>query len=239
MGDHLMSVYEDYQLRLAPPWLRRTNGEKVERVYGREKDTQLDRANQALVAGLPGYGPTDALGFIGAERMLPRISGEASNVYAERLRTAWSSLGGWSYAGSHGSLLRALERAGFPMGTPNGCHVVQKTRRFSYLAGSTVTFGTHPGMTWDGLGPEYWNQFGIIFGADVVAGGALPDDLEEGSRSADTLNKIVRQWKPAKARFMGTWVVVTAPVYGWPVGTQWGQVGLDWGESDSRFISPT
>ncbi len=203
----------------------------VERVYGGEKDEQLDRVRQALQVGYPGLAPSDALGYIGSERLLPRAAAETTDDYAERLRTVWEGLAGWSYAGSHGSLLRALERAGFPMGTPDGCHVVQRVRRYSYLDGADVVYGTHAGMTWDSRPANIWNQFVLIFGADVAG-------LSEGTTLADILNRTVRQWKPAKARFMGTYVVVTAPVWGWPPETEWGQAGLDWGESESRFVPP-
>jgi hypothetical protein len=226
-----MGVYADWQSKLAPPSLRRDNGAIIETTYGAEKDVQLDRANQALLAGIPGRGPPDATPLVGAERLLPQAVGETDDDFAERQRTAWTSLAGFRRGGSHGGLLRALERAGFPMGTPDGCHIVQRTVRYSYLSGSTVVYGTHSGMTWTYHPPTVWNQFGIIFGADVPT-------LVDGSPEADSLNRIVRLWKPAKARFMGTWVVVTAPVWGWPPDTEWGQAGLDWGESDSRFIPP-
>jgi hypothetical protein len=227
-----MGVYSDWQSKLAPPWLRRANGSIIETTYGAEKDVQLDRANQALLAGVPGQGPADAIDIIGGERQLPRKKlGETDQDYVERLRAAWSSPAGFSRGGTHGGLLRALQRAGFPMGDPDGCHVVQRTKRYSYLSGSTVVYGTHSGMTWDSSPASIWNQFAIIFGADVPG-------LTDGSDLADELNRIVRLWKPAKARFMGTYVVVTAPVWGWPPSTKWGDPGLKWGDGSSRFISP-
>lgn len=226
-----MSLYGDYQSRLARAVLRGTRTEVIERVFGAEKDYQLDRVRQALLAGIPGKGPVDALPFIGKERQLPRAVGEADNTYAERLRTVWTSSAGWSRAGSHGGLLRALERAGLPMGTPDGCHILQRTKRYSYLNAGVVTYVNHSGFSWDAKPTTFWNQFAIVFGADVVA-------LTSGSQLALSLNAIVRQWKPAKARFMGTWVVTTSPVWGWPVDTVWGQASLDWGESGVRYIAP-
>jgi len=223
-----MGLYGEYQanrVKVGPVQ------EALERTYGNEKDEQQDRITQALQVGYPGLAPADALKFIGAERMLPRVSGEADNVYAERLRTAWDSLHGWSFAGSHGSLLRALERAGFPQGDPDGAHIIQKTKRYSYLNAGTVVFGTHDGMTFDTTAPKIWNQFIVLFGADVA-------DLDPGSPLADTLNMTVRQWKPAKARFMGTFVLETGVAWGWPPDLDWGDAGLDWGESVVRFIPP-
>ncbi len=225
-----MAAYADYQEHRLPVG---PNQRAIERAFGTEKDEQLDRIRQALLVGMPGQAPSDALNYIGAERMLPRVNAEANDVYAERLRTAWDGLGGWSYAGSHGSLLRALDRAGFPMGDPDGAHIIQRVRRYSWLdaSGGDVVFGTHPGWKFDGSPKKIWNQFGILFGADVPG-------LDVGTPLAETLNRIVRLWKPAKARFMGTIVVTTPPVWGWPVGTAWGDGGLTWGPSASRKITP-
>jgi hypothetical protein len=39
------------------------------------------------------------------------------------------------------------------------------------------------------------------------------------------------RWKPAKAKFMGTIVDVSGALWGWPVGLEWGQAGLVWGDS--------
>jgi hypothetical protein len=232
-----MGAYEDWQTRAGPPWMQRDNATKMETACGAEKDEQLDRTRQAVLANLPGQGPADALTSIGWERMLPRVSGETDDAYATRLRTVWESVEGHSYAGSHGSLLRALVRAGFPQGTASGANIIQRTKRYSYLSGytpggaaGTVTFATHNGWTFDFRGPAYWNEFGIIFGADV------PSLLSEVG--ATKLNEVVRLWKPAKARYMGAWVITTSPVWGWPIGTTWGQATLDWGESGSFFVSP-
>lgn len=225
----MSNAYADFQQHRVPGG---PNQQTIERVFGGEKDEQLDRIRQALLVGFPGQAPATALNNIGAERMLPRVSGETDDAYAERLRTVWDGLGGWSYAGSHGSLLRALDRAGFPMGTPDGAHIIQRVRRYSWLtaSGGDVTFGTHPGMVWDPSPETVWNQFAIFFGADVP-------DLDVDTPLADTLNRIVRLWKPAKARFMGTWVIVTGPVWDWPIGTLW-DPGINWDDSESRHIPP-
>lgn len=50
------------------------------------------------------------------------------------------------------------------------------------------------------------------------------------------ISLIVERWKPAKAIFMGTVVDVSGYLWGWPLGTRWGQAGLKWGDSMSvRF----
>ncbi len=234
--------YEDYQTGLAPPFLQGANASVFERQCGAEKDLQLERGRQGLIVNVPGLGVPDALDYIGQERGLPRATteipsdggGARDQAYAERLRTCWTSPNGWSYAGSHAGLLYALDRAGFPMGDPTGAHIMQRYKRYSWLtaSGGTPVYGTHPAWTFDGSDPRLWNQFGIVFGADV-------SDLTVGSARAAQLNAIVDQWRPRKARFMGTWIIVSGPTWGWPVGVTWGQAGRTWGGGVTRVIPPT
>lgn len=225
-----MSIYRDYESKLAPPWLRGPGAKPVLEELGGEKDVQVDRARQSVLASFPDQGPVDALPYTGADRLLPQGVGESTSAYRERLRTAWDAADGWSFAGSHGSMLFALARAGFPTGLAAGAVIVQRTKRYSYLAAGVVTFGTGAGWTFDGTGPEIWNQFGIVFGADVSG-------LTDGSTSAQQLNALVKTWKPSKARFMGTWIVLSGSIWGWPIGAAWGAGGRTWGGS-SRFVAP-
>lgn len=230
-----MSVYRDYESKLAPPWLRGPNGKIFLEETGGEKDVQIDRARQAVLANFPDQGPADALDQIGTDRLLPRAVGEADVDYRERLRTAWDGVDGWAYAGSHGSLLRALARAGFPTGLAAGAVIIQRTKRYSYLNAGVVTFGTHPGWTFDATPATMWNQFGVVFGADVAG-------LTSGSALAQQLNSIVRAWKPAKARFMGTRVFLVGPWWDWPFGVAWNDLGRNWGDGVStgtvRLVAP-
>lgn len=232
----MAGLYENFQAKLAPGWLQGPNGAKVETSLGAEKDDFQDRVRQGVLANLPGQAPSDAIDAIGSERQLPRVAAEADGVYAERLRTTWDSVDGWSYAGSHGSLLRALARAGLPMGTPAGAHIIQRTKRYSYLASGVVTFANHTGWTFDWRPASIWNQFGVLFGADVSG-------LSAGSPLAQILTKTVLAWKPAKARYMGCWVVVSGPTWDWPIGANhWNDGGLLWADGTTtgvtRFIPP-
>lgn len=230
-----MSSYRDYESKLAPPWLRGPGAKPVLEELGGEKDVQVDRARQSVLANFPDQGPVDALSYVGADRILPQGVGESTAAYRERLRTAWDAPDGWSFAGSHGSLLFALARAGFPTGLAAGAVVVQRTKRYSYLNTGVVTFGTHSGWTWNDQGPAIWNQFGIVFGSDVSG-------LTDGSASAQQLNALVRTWKPGKARFMGTRIMLAGPWWDWPLGVQWDAGGRNWGDGIStgttRFVQP-
>jgi len=226
--------YGDFQTRTGPPWTQAPNAAAWQTALGDEKSNQLDLVRQATIIDVPGLAPDDAIDLVGADRMLPRAVGEDSATYAERLRTCWDGPDGWRFAGSHGSLLLALARAGFPTGLAIGAVIIQRTKRYSYLDGApgsySVTFGTHNGWTFNEQDRRYWNQFGIIFGANIA-------DLDVGTPRARILNAIVRAWKPAKARFMGTTVVVSGSIWGWPFGVNWGDPGRLWG-GVSKIIPP-
>lgn len=228
------NLYRNYQSNLVRTgdW-QAPNIKLLEADLGSEKDIQFERARQAVLSNNPAVCPDDALAYIGQERQLPQGSAETTANYRERLRTAWDRNDGWAFAGSHGGLLFALARAGFPTGDPAGAHIMQRINLYSWLAAGVVTFGTHPIWTFDATSPAVWNQFGIVFGADVSG-------LTTGSQKAAILNQLVALWKPAKARFMGTWVIASGVAWGWPVGLKWGAVGLKWGAATgNRFIPPT
>lgn len=235
-------LYRDYQ-SLTPAGPQGENLALIERTLGGEKDVQFERARQATLAAMPTAGAPDALDVIADDRMLPRAASESpaddgganDQAMAERLRTMWTSQDGWSRGGGHEGILRALSRAGFPTGDPDGAHVIQRTKLVSWLAAGVLTFTDHTGWTFDGRPPSTWHQFGILFGADFTAPGG--GTLEDGDPSADLLNALVRLWKPGKARFMGTWVVISEAIWGWPIGVEWGDVGRVWGGS-SRFVAP-
>jgi len=229
--------YADYQPLSSPGWLQRKNGAAYQGALGTELDVAVDRIRQAVLASFPDAPggvlatPADALDHIGADRLLPRIAGEAHAAYAERLRTAWDA---WLLAGTYTGLLRALARAGFPTGA-TGMNIIQRTKRYAYLSGDGLTgtpvLLTHNGFDFDGTPRTVWNQFVVLFASDVSG-------LTVGSQLALALNNVVRLWKPAKARYMGAVVIVSGVVWGWPIGTQWGAAG-NWGDGVSRFIPPT
>ena len=110
------------------------------RVHG-EGRVQFERARQGILSNNPADCPDDALAYIGQERGLPQGAGESLTDYRERLRVAWDrAADGPSFAGSaHGSLLFALERAGFPAGDPNGAHIMQAVKLYSWLATGVAT----------------------------------------------------------------------------------------------------
>jgi hypothetical protein len=239
------TLYRDYQSK-TPAGRKGPLLLSIERVYGGEKDIQFERARQAAVAGLPTVGPPDALDYVATDRILPRAVTEApaddggplDQAFAERLRTVWDGVDGWSFGGGHPGLLRALTRAGFPAGDPDGAHIIQRTRTLSYLTGGTPTFVDHLGL----FDPNpaapagSWHYFGLLFGADFTP--PIGSVFQDGDPSAKLLNALVRTWKPGKARFLGSWVVVSGPTWGWPLGVEWGDLGRVWGGGVTRFVAP-
>lgn len=102
-----------------PPWMRGKNTGALVGGLGKVKDQLLARLRAGILARFPDtrFAADDALGYKGAERLLPRGPGESSAAYAARLKAAWET---WSFAGSHGALLRQLEIAGF-----GAAHIIQ------------------------------------------------------------------------------------------------------------------
>ncbi len=238
------TLYRSYQSK-TPAGPQGPNLKLIERVFGGEKDIQFERARQASLVGLLGIGPDGQVDSIGEGRLLPRAltespadeGGANDTAYGDRLRQMWTNKHGHRRAGGHEGMLRALDRAGFPMGDPDGAHVIQKTKLVSYLNVGVVTFFDHTGWLFDWRGPELWGQFGILFGADFTP--PIGTTFQDGDPSADLLNRLIKQWKPPKSVFMGTWVVVSGPTWGWPVGVTWGMGGRVWGGGSTRFVSPT
>jgi hypothetical protein len=224
-------LWQKTQQNLGPPSTKLPNAQVVEGEYGAEKDVEAERARQGMLTALPGLTPVDALPFIAQERQIPKAASDTDATWAEALRTAWDA---HARNTSHRRILEALDRAGFPMGDPAGAHVMQRFKRYTWLTSSGGSFaeGTHPPWTFDPTAPRWmWNQFGIIFGADVPG-------LTVGSPMADLLNETIDSLQPADGNFMGTWIIVSGPTWGWPVGTTWGQVGRNWGGGVTRYIPP-
>ena len=226
--------YRDYGSKLPPGWMQTPGALPVTQEIGGELDVQLDRSRQGVLANFPDQGPADALPAIGADRVLPQGVGESTADYRERLRTAWDSPAGWSFAGSHPALLFALQRLGLPQGTPTGTHIIQRTKRYTYLSSGVPVFATHSGWTFDVSPRSTWNQFGILIGQDVPA-------LTVGSPLALAIGALVSprvtSWKPTKGRFMGIWIFVSGFAWGWPLTAKWGDGGRTWG-GVVRFIPP-
>ena len=67
---------------------------------------------------------------------------------------------------------------------------------------------------------------------DVIGWPTGGNPFAGASQSMQNLITLLcNRWKPAKALFMGTIVDVSGVLWGWPIGTKWGDAGLKWGDS--------
>lgn len=245
-GGGKKGLYEKWLPGQGPEWLLGVNGQALKAALGSELDYQEWRLLQGLLAPFPTKGSVDgagayglpsddALDQIGVDRKLRRGPAESSSAYAARLLDAWTA---WTFAGSHYGVLRNLQIAGYA-----DMKVVQQNGRYAYLSGTAgtladLTFGTlmpcttragRPGWSFD-WHDDFYSQFGLLFTTDHA-------NLSTASGQA-ILSEIVREWKPAKALYVGAVVITAGVVWGWPTTMKWGDAGLTWGGNTTRVIDP-
>jgi hypothetical protein len=240
--------YASWLQTQGPAWLLDAVGKAIAKTTGAAYDVERDRILQAVLKRFPTAGqldtdpasptfgqlliaPDDALDQIGQDRMLRRGTGETSSAYAARLLDAWNI---WMFAGAHYGVLRALTTAGYvdPI-------VVQDNGRWARLTGSSGTLsdlavgslmgcknrGGHPGWSFDSR-TDFYSRFGLVFETDAT-------NLQTDSGQA-IMNDIVTEWSPERV-FVGTWVILTGRVLGWPLGRVLGG-GETLGGNTHRFI---
>ena len=195
----------------------------------------------------------------GNDRLLPRGGSapatfdEPDANYALRLKNAWDTWGqdatDGGGAGSPLGLLSQLAVMGFPTGL-TGTIIVNHVGRWYALVDDVLTWGdcmdainrqqldgTVPtpalkGFTLDAR-DQFYSRFMIVFGQDVAALTATPNDGVAAAR----LNDAVKNWKTASAIYMGAVVVVSGEVLGWPLTGELGD-GTILGAGVNYFIPP-
>lgn len=222
--------YAEHLPKTLPGPLQGPNGKKYFRAVGRRMDSLVQLFREAVLARLPNTAPSDALPEIGQERGLPKGSGESNAAWSARLVDAWDAWGGddsvGGGGGSHFGMLKQIALLGLPTGT-TGVTIVQQNGRYSQLDGSgnlvigtlmncvnrmdlTGVVNSRAGWTFEGR-DNFYSEFGIVFPADVGA-------LRAGTATAAKLNEVVEKWRPAKALYVGCWVIQTGRTLGWPTG---------------------
>ncbi len=244
-----MASYEAYQPSILPAWLQGPNGLAYAGVLGALKDEISNGARYAAVAGMPYAGQqADTLAAIGRERGLPRYPSETDAQYQGRLLGAWEA---WERAGTPLGIMLQLEviYPGIPI------VLVQQAARAFYLNPDTslpplerLVIVDLPGGGWrfdaNGglpLNQGYWSRFGLIFPGPLPptwvsvveppTTGTAPTLAE-----VNAITSLILKWKPAKATFMWTKVLVSGRMWGWPPDQVWG-VGV-WGGEVVTF-NPT
>jgi hypothetical protein len=260
--------YEDW-LPSKCPWPG-PNWRKFWKAVGQVMDEQTTRmrlagkASQpdgAQTLGLGTYYLQPALNHIGDDRGLPR-GGTACDVYDQTdvsygatLKNAWTLWGqdddDGGGAGTVLGLMRELKRNGFPDGA-NGTVLVNHIGIAYTLISDALVMadcmpcinrtqkdGTIPvtplkGFTLDAR-DQFYSHFVLLFLQDIPL-----YNIDDNGGAKPRLNGIVQRWKPGNAIYDGAIVIKTGPVWGWPVGTKWGDTGLKWGAAgtDNRHIPP-
>lgn len=221
-----MPLYEEYLPKLLPPPFG-PKGRAFMAKVGTRMDAILRLFWDAVYAGFPDWAPDDALDVIGAELGLPRSPDEPQATYAARLREVWPTwegdntriTGKGGGAGSRRGILLALKALGVPIGSSGATLVSQGGSYYQLTAQSVLTRGTlmncvnrtnllgavasRPGWTFEGR-DNFYAEFGLVF---PVSPGPLDFAL---------LNQVVDRWRQAKELFVGTWVIHTGRLLGWP-----------------------
>lgn len=221
--------YVDFIPATFPPWLRGPWGTKFGQSVGQRLDDVAQDHREAVFVRFPGICDDSALDLIGADRLLPRGPGESNDAYRARLNDAWTAwagddtplIGTGGGAGSPLGLLRQLKIAGIPTATIGGAVIVQqngKSFRLDNLGGFVVgdlmtcvnrqdltgAVNPRPGWTFDGR-DNFYSAFAIVF--------PQPTTPIDGG----LLNSIVKQWKPAKAIYVGAVILGAGSLLlGWP-----------------------
>lgn len=202
--------------QISPPWLRNTYGARfIGLCAGLFGDTIAAGAFQAMRSSHLNRAlqPADSLGFMGAERSMPRYTSESDAQYRARLQDAFDI---WGRAGNKAVIEGQLHAAGF-------VGAVIKERN-----------------DWPGRTPVgYWSIFWVVIpngshtiGAAKTWGGGAKwgdPDFQWGASDPNgeiqTIRGIVEKWRPAhviahQVIFQGAGSLWSE--FKWGDGTTWG-----------------
>lgn len=192
---------QEYNVELAPPWLRGRWGEAWGRAVGLVQDMVAEGAMQAVKARLLRRGPSDALAYAGVDRWIERAPGEADDVYRARLLQAFET---WRLAGTNKGIQQALAVIGYPK------------------------VSIYESRQWFPTDPRWWRFWIVIDPPHGFAAWRLGDgiklgtkllglDKEDGKAALDLLRRVVRKWKAAHAVCANIVLVL----FGKLLGTGW------------------
>ncbi len=209
-------TYRVFQPSILPAPLRGPNGTAWSAGLGATKDTIVERAKDAVEAGLVVDAPADALPGLGRDARVDRAPGEAEDSWRDRIRGAWES---WRWVGTRYGIGRAVFLLGY--GWP--AIWTQRELPRPELAASWAR------MTLVFTGRETWGAEAAWGAFDWAARLVQPI---EGALTAETrtqLRYVLRTW--INARDHVTSVVIAFGATLWGLGV-WGE--FTWGDGDAE-----
>lgn len=189
----------------APRWQRNPAYEQWNRASGDVKDTQVERAIEAVLARYFIHAPKDGLQLLGAERKLPRNATAADAEYAARLKNAWEL---HRLRGTCEGVLRALEWLGYE------AVIYSSQLKYTLVNGVYTETEYHWPFT-------KWTEFLI----------AILGPIPTANDRSNILTTI-RQWKSSVS--IGVCVFIgDVLTWGHPTGTWGEEKTMTWGEVGS------
>lgn len=173
--------YEQWGKDILPEWILGTWGKKWCEVFGGIEDVCKDANKDAIKARSPELCPTDALPYIGADRILERSRLETEPAFRTRLQDAWDNhvLGGTANGVKANALFPLFaydEDYTFVMAVNDGFHFDNDGSWSRYWI---IADGSH------GLTQETWGSDGVwdYLGVWGIANW-LPEDVQYLRRNA-------------------------------------------------------
>jgi hypothetical protein len=194
--------FQDFEVELAPPWLRGRWGEAWARTLGLVKDMLAEGGVEAIKARFLRGGPADALAYAGTDRWIERAPGEGDASYRARLLSAFET---WRLAGTNKGITTALAAIGYP-----------KAR----------VFENHD---WFPSDPRWWRFWIVIDPPHGFSAWKLGDGTKLGMKllglstdgdtkaALDLLRRVIRKWKAAHT----TCERIIIVLFGKLLGTGW------------------
>jgi len=214
--------FETFIVRISPPWLQRTEGGRLMRVFGRAIDRLVDASTRSISVRFPGLF-SDALQYIARDRKIFRGPREGDTSLANRQRRWWllhKGRGGpvpfleqafdyWQYLGAQLDLVYAN----------GGRAVVSATGEI-----------TRDRISWNQITAGEWSEFWFVFnlGSDPtgLASTGTVDPVQ-----LDSMRQLIQQWSPA--HILNAYIVLlwddSEELWGYPVPVgEWGELGDTW-----------
>lgn len=218
--------FRDYILEISPPWLTKKGGtaEAIQYSEAIGVDGLGEWAIDGVKASMPGYGPSDALSYVGRDMLIDRGPNETDAHYETRLQRAVDS---HRVNGSGPELCRQL-LAWFSPTTATPIRIVSNSAVWHEINTTTeivtkTVVGTN--WNWDSFTSTRWWRGWVIIDSTVAPWTADLWDLvglwgdggtwgsNATANEVGALRRIVDRWKPAHLAVLNIIVTFAATLF--------------------------